>query len=177
MDNITIVAETKRLILQEHQISNVNWLFDILGDAETMAYYPRPYTKEEVGGWIDKNLDRYQKDGFGLWALWEKEKKTFVGQCGITMQNIDGEMVPEIGYHINKKHWRQGYASEAANACLELGNTKYNFESIYIHTYVKNLPSIAVAKHLGMKYLKSYDKVVNKEGLLWMHMVYRHEYS
>ena len=31
-------------------------------------------------------------------------------------QNIDGDMLPEIGYHINKRYWRQGFAKEAAIA-------------------------------------------------------------
>jgi len=36
-----------------------------------------------------------------------KETGEFIGDCGVTMQNIDGEMLPEIGYHIQKKHWRK----------------------------------------------------------------------
>ena len=38
------------------------------------------------------------------------------GKFIITIQNIDGEKLPEIGYHIHKKYWRQGYAKEAAKA-------------------------------------------------------------
>jgi hypothetical protein len=44
----------------------------------------------------------------------------FIGDCGITMQNIhgDGNLFPEIGYHIDKRFWCRGYASQAAKACL-----------------------------------------------------------
>ena len=28
-----------------------------------------------------------------------------IGDCGVSMQIIDDEMRPEIGYHLNKKSW------------------------------------------------------------------------
>ncbi len=37
-----------------------------------------------------------------------------IGDCGLTMQNINGSILPEIGYHIAKAHQRRGYAAEAA---------------------------------------------------------------
>ena len=43
-----------------------------------------------------------------------KETGEFIGDCGITLQNIDGEILPEIGYHIHKKYWMYGFAKEAA---------------------------------------------------------------
>ena len=48
-------------------------------------------------------------------------KGKLIGDCGITIQNIDGELLPEIGYHIHKDFWRQGFATEAAAAVRDLG--------------------------------------------------------
>lgn len=31
-----------------------------------------------------------------------QETNEFIGDCGITVQDIDGELLPEIGYHIHK---------------------------------------------------------------------------
>ena len=45
-----------------------------------------------------------EKYGFGLWAVVLKETGAFIGDCGIFIQNIDGEMLPEIGYHIHKRY-------------------------------------------------------------------------
>lgn len=47
-------------------------------------------------------MEKYEKYGFGLWAVVLKKTGEFIGDCGITIQNIDGEMLPEIGYHIHK---------------------------------------------------------------------------
>ena len=43
----------------------------------------------------------------------------FIGDCGISIQNIDGEMLPEIGYHIHKRYWRKGFGKEAARAARD----------------------------------------------------------
>ena len=63
-------------------------------------------------------IKRSDKLIIGLWAVILKETGAFIGDCGITMQQIDGETLPEIGYHIAKQHWRHGYATEAAAASI-----------------------------------------------------------
>ena len=65
--------------------------------------------------WIEWNLQNYEEYGFGLWAVVLRETDEFIGDCGLTIQNIDGESLPEIGYHIHKNHWRKGFGSEAAS--------------------------------------------------------------
>ena len=59
-------------------------------------------------GWISKNIERYRDFGFGLWAVVLKETGGMIGDCGITMQCINGRIKPEIGY-----------AREAARACRD----------------------------------------------------------
>ena len=110
------VMETERLLLREYTTDDFDALYEIMSDPETMRHYPAPFDEERTRGWIAWNLDNYAKYGFGLWAVVLKETGEFIGDCGITIQNIDGEMLPEIGYHIHKKHWRKGYAKEAAIA-------------------------------------------------------------
>ena len=66
--------------------------------------YSAPFDEERTRGWITWNLKNYEKYGFGLWAVVLKETGEFIGDCGISIQNIDGEMLPEIGYHIHKMY-------------------------------------------------------------------------
>ena len=67
-----------------------------------MRYYPRVFSKEEVAKWVERNVERYENDGFGLYAVIRKDDGQFLGDCGITLQNIDGDILPEIGFHIIK---------------------------------------------------------------------------
>jgi RimJ/RimL family protein N-acetyltransferase len=48
--------ETERLRLRPYTLDDLDALFGILGDPETMAYYPEPYTREGTLRWIEDNL-------------------------------------------------------------------------------------------------------------------------
>ena len=107
-----MLIETERLLLREYTMDDFDALFEIMSDEETMKHYPSPFDKERTRGWITWNIENYSKYGFGLWAVVLKETNEFIGDCGITIQDIDGEFFPEIGYHIHKKYWRRGYGTE-----------------------------------------------------------------
>ena len=108
-----MMIETERLLLREYTIEDYDSLYEIMSDAETMQHYPAPFDEARTRRWIEWNLENYAQYGFGLWAVVLKETGEFIGDCGLTLQNIDGEMLPEIGYHIHKKYWRRGFAKEA----------------------------------------------------------------
>jgi RimJ/RimL family protein N-acetyltransferase len=116
---ILMILKTERLILREFTMNDLGELYAILLDPQSMKYYPAPFSYEKYRQWIQWNLDNYKKYGFGLWAVTRKEGEKFIGDCGITMQTIDGSLKPEIGFHISKIHTRKGYASEAAGACRD----------------------------------------------------------
>lgn len=167
-----MVINTQRLTLTPHHLKYTNELHAILGDAATMQYYPAPYSKAQCEGWIAKSKANFNESGTGMFAVLLKDTKEFIGQCGIQFIKIDGVLLPEIGYHIHQKYWKKGYATEAAKACLAYGFNKLNLREIFIHTYIKNIPSQRVAEKLGMKKLKTYDKVLANYGLVWPHVVY-----
>ena len=155
------VIETERLGLREYTPDDFDALYEILSDPETMRHYPAPFDGERTKGWISWNQDNYEKYGFGLWAVVLKETGEFIGDCGITIQNIDGEMLPEIGYHIHKKHWRKGYAGEAARAVRDwvFRNTGYN--TVYSYMKYTNVASQATAMANGMRKVKEYPDPKN----------------
>ena len=125
-----MILQTERLILREYTPADFDALYEILSDPETMAHYPRPYDETGVWRWINWSLDNYEKYGFGLWAVELKATGEFIGDCGLTMQPIDGEWLPEIGYHIHKAHWRRGYAGEAARAVRDWAFNNRDFDRL-----------------------------------------------
>ena len=151
-----MIIETERLILREYSYNDFDDLALIISDAETMKHYPRPYEEKGVKRWLDWSLDNYNKYGFGLLAIELKETKEFIGDCGITMQNIDGELLPEIGYHINKKHWRKGYAKEAAIAVRNWAFSNRDFPALYSYMNVTNEASFKTAESAGLTRIKEY---------------------
>lgn len=150
--------ETKRLIFRKIEQSDYDNLKEIISDEETMKYYPKPYDDQGVQKWINWCQGCYKKRGFGLFAIILKENKNFIGDCGITLQNINGKEVFEIGYHLNKKYWHNGYASEASQFMRDyyFNNTENN--EVYSYMNKENIPSINVAKRNGMIFIEEYDE-------------------
>ena len=153
--------ETRRLILREMTEEDFSALYAIFSDPETMQYYPEAFDADRVRSWIARNQRRYQDDGFGLWAVVLKQTGEVIGDCGITMQPIHGQMLPEIGYHIHKNHQRRGYASEAAERCMEYLFDQTDFPEAYSYMKYTNVPSYGVAMKNGMRFIEEYDDPVN----------------
>ena len=135
------LPETKRLFLREWTMQDLDAWAAILSDAEVMRYYPKPFDRQNVQDWIAWNLENYRTDGFGLWAVHLRATGELLGDCGITMQQIHGQRLPEIGFHMKKSVWGQGYATEAAKACLAWGMQQTDFPAFYCYQKSTNLPS------------------------------------
>ena len=151
-----VFLETERLILREYVQEDFADLKDVISDEETMKYYPKPYDDAGVQKWLDWSFSNYEKHGFGLFAIELRETGEFVGDAGITLQPIDGEWLPEVGYHVNKKHWQRGIASEAARVARDWAFQNKDFPALYSYMTVENIPSQATAKSLGMTKIKEY---------------------
>ena len=143
-------------------MDDLDSLYVILSDPETMQHYPAPYDKAGTRRWIEWNLDNYARYGFGLWAVVLKETGEFIGDCGITLQNIDGERLPEIGYHIHKKYWRRGFAREAAQAVRDWAFENTDYPALYSYCKYTNEASYKTAEAIGMHFEKEYHDDANK---------------
>lgn len=157
-----MILETERLFLREMTMDDFDALYAVLSDPEIMQHYPYSFDEERVRSWIERNMKRYTDDGFGLWAVCLKDTGEMIGDCGLTLQNIDGQMLPEIGYHIRKDQQRKGYAKEAAAAVRDwaFGNTEY--PALYSYCKYTNVGSFKTAESIGMHFEKEYEDEANK---------------
>ena len=156
-----MIFETSRLILRELRRDDFADLYEILSDEETMKHYPHPFDEEKVRNWIEWNIDNYATYGFGLWAVILEASGEFIGDCGITMQNIRGNMEPEIGYHIKRKYQKQGYATEAAAACMKYAFKELNLSRVFSYMKYTNEASARTAMKNGMQFIEEYEDSVN----------------
>ena len=147
-----VKIETGRLFLREMVESDFEALRRVLGDRDIMGHYPYTFDDERIRSWIARNRERYRIFGFGLWAVCRKDTGEMIGDCGLTMQIIDGQIRPEIGYHIRADHQRQGFAKEAACAVRDWAWKNTPFRVIYSYMKAENLPSIRTAMAYGCEY-------------------------
>ena len=102
---VIMVLETERLYFREMNQLDFNSLCKILQDEDTMYAYEGAFSDKEVQEWLDRQISRYQKWNFGLWAVILKETDEMIGQCGLTMQPWKETEVLEVGYLFNRLYW------------------------------------------------------------------------
>ena len=143
------MIETERLFLREMTDGDFDALRRVLGDPDIMCHYPYTFDEERIRNWIHRNRERYRVFGFGLWAVCRKDTGEMIGDCGLTMQIIDGQIRPEIGYHIRADQQRQGFAKEAARAVRDWTFENTPFRVVYSYMKAENIPSIRTARAYG----------------------------
>lgn len=144
------VLETERLHLREITRADYPALCDILQDEAVMYAYEHAFSDEETRDWLDKQINRYRYDGFGLWAVILKESGAMIGKCGLSWQDAGGEKLLEIGYLFNRRYWHNGYAAEAAAACRRYAFETLGADEVCSIIRNTNLASINVAIRNGM---------------------------
>ena len=157
-----MIIETERLYLREMTENDFEALNKVLADSEIMRHYPYAFDENRVRSWIARNMERYRIFGFGLWAVCLKETGEMIGDCGLTMQLINGDIKPEIGYHIRSDKQRSGFAKEAAIAVRDwtFNNTLFNV----VYSYMKhtNEPSAKTAISYGCRQVDEFKDDVNE---------------
>ena len=158
-----MITETKRLYLREITQADYAVIAKILQDDDAMFAYNDAFSDEEVAQWFDNLMTQYQTRGFSLWAVVLKETDQVLGQCGLTLQQVQGETVTEIGYLFNRDYWHQGYAIEAAQACKTYAFDILGIERVFSIIRDNNLASMNVAIRNGMtvrtKFIKTYKGI------------------
>lgn len=165
-----MIFETERLVVRRMDENDYDNLCSILQDERCMYAYEHAFSDEEARDWLERQLYRYSRWGFGLFALINKETGKFVGQAGLTVQEWKDKLTVEIGYLLCFDSWHKGYAAEAAKALK-----KYAFEELelsQVSTIIRenNLPSRHVAERIGSQVV---DRIVKHYYNIDMpHLIY-----
>lgn len=156
--NGRIMPETERLILREMTYSDLDALSLVLCDQENMKYFDEIYDEKKVKRWIERSIRSYRVFGFGFWAVCLKDTGEMIGDCGVTMQNINGSICPEIGYHLRADQHKRGYIKEAAIAVRDWIFEHTTFNTVFSYMTKSNVPSQKVAASYGCKKVEEYNE-------------------
>lgn len=153
------MIETERLFLRRWREEDKTPFYKMNSDPDVMRFLPKLLTQEESDAMVDRIEDHFERNGFSWWALEKRENGEFIGFAGLVIPTFEAHFTPcvEIGWRLAKAHWKNGYATEAANAALEFGFSKLGLQEIISITVPANRPSIAVMERLGMKRKPSDD--------------------
>ncbi|SEC65754.1 Protein N-acetyltransferase, RimJ/RimL family [Nocardioides exalbidus] len=115
---------------------------------------PVPFDRPQRGRddairWIEWQQRNYAEHDFGLWVV-ETHAGEFVGDCGLTVQDVEGTPHVEVGYHVVPGLRGRGYATEAARAVRDCA-AAHGVDHLVALIRPENTPSQGVARHLGME--------------------------
>jgi ribosomal-protein-alanine N-acetyltransferase len=161
------LLETERLRLRAYRREDAEALAPMFADAEHMRYYPSTHSRQETDVWVERNLDRYRDDGFGLWIVEDRSTGEIVGTVGPTIQVVEGVREVEIGWHVRPGWKGRGVAPEAASAARDWAFANLDVDHVISLVRPENAPSARVAEKIGMHV----DREVEFKGL--PHLVYR----
>lgn len=69
------------------------------------------FYQNDTRKWLNRQLTRYRKDGFGYFAVILKQAGMLIGQVGLLKSEIEGKEVVELGYIFDNGYWHQGYCT------------------------------------------------------------------
>jgi ribosomal-protein-alanine N-acetyltransferase len=146
------VLRSERLVLRGWKDQDREAFARINRDPEVMRYRSRTLTRQESDDLTDHIEACFDHNGFGMWAVERSEDARLIGSIGLEVAGEDMPFRPliHIGWHLAVDAWHHGYATEGAAAVLDFAFDDIGLSEVVAHTTVRNQPSQAVMRRLGM---------------------------
>ncbi len=143
---------TPRLRLRKHVLSDAPYMLDLNSDPEVVRYTGDTALEdiaaaEAVVRYVQS---QYEQHGMGRWVVELIETGEILGWCGLKMHPDEG--VVDLGYRFHQRHWRKGYAFEAAEACFKYGVEVLHLTKMIGSSSGENIGSVRILEKLGFKY-------------------------
>lgn len=160
MEN-TIVLTTARLRLRFYADGDESSVFEAFSDPISRRFFPHMQERARSSEWIAWNRQNYETLGFGQWAVESSSDGRFVGGAGLTYQQIEDERWLEVSYYVTSSRRGNGYACEAAAACVSFALTSLHVDKVCSVVSSNNLASAAVARrvHARVRRLEQENEV------------------
>ncbi len=145
------VLETERLLLRPLAIADLDEFVALHDDPEVTRFIQpldRPAAKERL-----QSIEReWLQRGHGMFAVLDRATGRLLGRAGLKYWPQFDET--EIGWVLRREAWGHGYATEAAQACLNWAFASLDLPYFTAMIHPENEASIRLAGRLGMSRLR-----------------------
>lgn len=157
-----IFAETERLILREILPSDADKMFKMDSDPGVHRFLGNDPVKNinQITDAIQFIRQQYIDNGIGRWAVVSRSTDEFIGWAGlkfVTELTNHHKDYYDLGYRLIRKHWGNGYATEAAVASLKYAFEKIGTDEVFAMAETENINSINVLKKSGFRLIEKFD--------------------
>lgn len=148
--------ETERLIIRQWAERDRAPYAKFLSDPEIRKFFRGLVDAETASLWIDGYIDELATTGFGWRAIERKSDGLLIGDAGIGLIDqpsravMRGAPLVEAGWMVGREYWGQGYATEAARACLLHAWTDHDLVEVVAAAHRDNFASHRVMSRIGM---------------------------
>lgn len=147
------VLETERLALRRLHERDDAFILELLNEPGWLRFIGDKGVKtlEDARRYIAQGpVAMYERVGFGLWLVERKADATPLGICGLIKR--DGLDDVDIGFAFLERHGSQGYAWEAASACMGHARDVLHLPRVVAITVADNHASIRLIEKLGLRF-------------------------
>jgi [ribosomal protein S5]-alanine N-acetyltransferase len=162
--------ETERMILERVRPEHAEETFALLRDpriARTLFASGLPPTDAEMADNLANKVEHWERYGFGLWLLRDRQTGAVVGRGGLQHTFVGGCDEVEVGWAITPARWGQGLATELARASIQVAFDDLGLGEIVAFTLPRNAASRRVMEKSGF----TFEREINHAGL--PHVLYR----
>jgi RimJ/RimL family protein N-acetyltransferase len=147
------IFETERLQLRRLSIDDAKFILRLLNEPSFIQNIGDRgvRTIEDARAYILKGpIASYEKFGFGMLLVEEKETGVPVGICGLLKREVLEDV--DIGYALLPESWSRGYAFESASAVIAYAREKLGSKRVLAVVNSDNQSSIRLLGKLGFQY-------------------------
>lgn len=143
---------TDRLLIRPFTLDDAPFILRLLNEPSFIANIADKgvRTKEQAQDYLQQGpLASYATHGHGLWMVEHHGTGAPMGMCGL----IKRDSLPEVdlGYAFLPEFWGQGFAREAAEACLAFGRETLGLRGMLAIVSPGNAPSIRLLEALAFR--------------------------
>lgn len=166
-----MIVMTKKFTLRPLRKSDARSIMKHINDKtiyHNTLQIPYPYKLKDATGWLARIIPQYRKKQPEQYCIAIEVRDEVVGV--VSLEQIQGGHMAELGYWLARKHWRKGIMTDAVAEMVEYGFTELGLVRVYAYVFLHNAGSQAVLKKNGFKKEGMLKKNVMKDGR------YRDEY-
>lgn len=149
-----VFMKTKRIAFSKWVDSDLNLAALLWGDKEVTRFICATgiFAKQDILHRLETEIKNDKLFQIQYWPIFELSTDELIGCCGI--RPFDSEpRCYEIGFHLRKKFWGMGYASEAARAAIDYSFDTLKAVKLYAGHHPQNEGSKMLLSKLGFQYI------------------------
>ncbi len=146
--------DTEHLHLRPLAMSDADDLLALQQDPEMMRYFDdgHTYRPDESRAWLEWNVEMWNLEGYGFWAVELSPEGRFIGWTGVSKVWTPPDLMPssEVGWFIERRCWGRGFATEGARRALEFAFGPLGLPRVIARYRSDNPASGRVMSKVGM---------------------------